>query len=382
MTGPGYCGQCGAKLHGRELGGLCHQCVGRGVLATGGRSDRLLETKTPAPRGGVLGPSSEEVLGAMIGPYRLRERLGEGGMGVVYLAEQEQPVRRRVALKLIKVGRDTRSVLARFEAERQALALMEHPHIARVFDVGSTATATGRPYIVMELVCGLKITAHCDEHQLSTRDRLVLFVLVCQAIEHAHHKGIIHLDLKPSNIMVTVHEGAPIPKIIDFGIAKAIAQKLEDKGLYTEFQALVGTPAYMSPEQADLSTADIDARSDIYALGVLLYQLLIGQTPFDGKDLLAAGFDEMRRTILEKEPIRPSTRLSTFKGEKLAATARRRSTDARNLILLLEGDLDRIVMKCLEKDRAGRYDTVNGLAMDLNRYLANEPLVARRLSPL
>jgi WD40 repeat protein len=305
----------------------------------------------------------------------LLERIGEGGMGEVWMAEQEQPVRRRVALKLLKVGLTSRSVVARFEAEGQALALMDHPNIARVFDAG--ATEAGRPYLVMELVRGLRITDYCDQHNLPTADRLALFVKVCQAVQHAHQKGIIHRDLKPSNILVTVNDGVPVPKVIDFGIAKAMAQKLTDKTLFTEFQALLGTPAYMSPEQADLSSVDVDTRSDIYSLGVLLYELLVGRTPFDAAEMLRAGLDAMRRIIREKEPVKPSTRLRTLPGAELTTATRRRQTDAMKLTHLLRGDLDWVVMKCLEKDRARRYETANGLAADLQRYLANEPVIAR-----
>ncbi len=246
--------------------------------------------------------------GDKIGRYKLREKVGEGGCGVVYVAEQEEPVRRRVAIKVIKLGMDTRSVVARFEAERQALAMMDHPNIAKVLDAG--ATETGRPYFVMELVRGIRITDYCDQNNLSTRERLDLFTKVCQAIQHAHQKGIIHRDIKPSNILVTLHDGVPVPKVIDFGIAKATEGRLSDLTVYTELHQFIGTPAYMSPEQAEMSGLDIDTRSDIYALGVLLYELLTGKTPFDAKELLEAGLDEMRRTIREKEPVRPSTRLT------------------------------------------------------------------------
>src|SRR2546421_2945979 len=251
--------------------------------------------------------SITEKPGDSIGRYKLLQQIGEGGCGVVYMAEQEEPVRRRVALKVIKLGMDTKSVIARFEAERQALALMDHPNIARVLDAG--ATGTGRPYFVMELVRGVKITDYCDEANLSTRERLDLFVEVCHALQHAHQKGIIHRDIKPSNILVTVNDGLPVPKVIDFGIAKATSgQRLTDKTLFTAFEQFIGTPAYMSPEQALLTSPDIDTRSDIYALGVLLYELLTGKTPFDAEELLAAGLDEMRRTIREVEPLKPSTR--------------------------------------------------------------------------
>ncbi len=333
--------------------------------------------------------------------YKLLEEIGEGGCGVVYMAEQEDPVRRRVALKILKLGMDTRSGVARFEAERQALALMDHPNIAKVLDGG--ATPTGRLYFVMELVRGVRITEFCDAARLPTEARLRLFVQVCQAIQHAHQKGIIHRDLKPSNILVTVNDGAPVPKVIDFGIAKAIAQKLTDKTLFTEFQALVGTPAYMSPEQAEMSSVDIDTRSDIYSLGVLLYELLTGRTPFDGEELLRSGLDEMRRIICQDQPPRPSTRLtrlvaaekvgrvaprappvevlSTSKSESDRASSRR-LLPTKELISAVRGDLDWIVMKCLEKDRSRRYATANGLAADIERHLNHEPIQARPVNVL
>ena len=314
--------------------------------------------------------------GDRVGRYKLLQQIGEGGCGVVYMAEQEEPVRRRVALKIIKLGMDTKSVIARFEAERQALAIMEHPNIARVFDAG--ATETGRPYFVMELVRGVKITEYCDEQKLATRERLGLFMQVCHAIQHAHQKGIIHRDIKPSNILVTVNDGVPVPKVIDFGIAKATTdQRLTDKTVFTAFEQFVGTPAYMSPEQAAMTSLDIDTRSDIYALGVLLYELLTGKTPFDASELLAIGLDAMRRTICEIEPERPSTRLSTMPHQELGTTALRRSLDAPKLISELRGDLDCVVMMALEKNRARRYATANGLAMDIQRHLNNEPIVAR-----
>jgi len=256
----------------------------------------------------LLGSKSGESPGDRIGRYKLLEKIGEGGCGVVYMAEQEEPVRRRVALKVIKLGMDTKQVVARFEAERQALALMDHPNIAKVFDGGETQT--GRPFFVMELVRGVRITEFCDEARLSTQARLRLFVQVCQAVQHAHQKGIIHRDLKPSNILVTVNDGAPVPKVIDFGIAKATGQRLTDLTLFTHFHSFIGTPAYTSPEQAEMSSVDIDTRSDIYSLGVLLYELLTGKTPFDAKELMASGLDAMRKTIREKEPVRPSTKLS------------------------------------------------------------------------
>jgi eukaryotic-like serine/threonine-protein kinase len=327
--------------------------------------------------------SPAEKAGDRIGRYKLLQQIGEGGCGVVYMAEQEEPVRRRVALKVIKLGMDTKQVIARFEAERQALALMDHPNIARVLDAG--ATDAGRPYFVMELVRGTRITHYCDENNLSTEERLRLFVQVCQAIQHAHQKGIIHRDIKPSNVLVTVSEpGAPgCPKIIDFGIAKATTgQPLTDKTLFTAFEQFMGTPAYMSPEQAMMIALDIDTRTDIYSLGVLLYELLTGKTPLDQKELLAAGLEEMRRTIREKEPARPSTRLSTMVESERTTTARLRHTDGPKLIHLVRGDLDWIVMKCLEKDRARRYATANGLAMDVQRHLSCEPVLARPPSRL
>jgi eukaryotic-like serine/threonine-protein kinase len=313
--------------------------------------------------------------GDILGRYKLRERLGEGGCGVVYVADQEEPVRRRVALKVIKLGMDTKSVVARFEAERQALAMMDHPNIAKVLDAG--ATETGRPYFVMELVRGVRITEYCDQNRLSTQERLLLFIQVCQAIQHAHQKGIIHRDIKPSNILVTLHDGVPVPKVIDFGIAKATEGRLTDVTVYTQLHQFIGTPAYMSPEQAEMSGLDIDTRSDIYSLGVLLYELLAGGTPFDAQELMSHGLDAMRKTIREMEPLRPSTRLAQLRREELTTTAKRRNVEALGLIHLLKGDLDWIVMKCLEKDRTRRYDTANGLAMDLKRYLNSEPVLAR-----
>src|SRR5271156_6114305 len=323
-----------------------------------------------------LDDAPAEFVGLKIGRYKILEQIGEGGCGVVYVAEQTEPVRRRVALKVIKLGMDTKQVVARFEAERQALAMMDHPNIAKVLDAG--ATENGRPYFVMELVRGIKITEYCDQANLTTNERLDLFIKVCQAIQHAHQKGIIHRDIKPSNILVTLHDGVPVPKVIDFGIAKAtVGQTLTDKTVYTQLQQFIGTPAYMSPEQAEMSGLDIDTRSDIYSLGVLLYELLTGRTPFSAEELAASGLDAMRKTIREKEPVRPSTRLGTLSGEELTTTAKRRSADTAKLLHQLKGDLDWIVMKCLEKDRTRRYETANGVAFDLKRHINNEPVLAR-----
>jgi hypothetical protein len=315
-----------------------------------------------------------------IGPYKLLQKLGEGGYGMVYMAEQERPIRRRVALKIIKLGMDTRNVIARFEAERQALALMDHPNIARVLDAG--ATETGRPYFVMELVYGVKITEYCDQNRVSMQERLELFIQVCNAVQHAHQKGIIHRDLKPSNIMVTMHDGVPVPKVIDFGIAKATEQRLTDKTLFTSYAQLMGTPAYMSPEQMEFSGLNLDTRSDIYSLGVLLYELLTGRTPFDTTDLLKLGVEKLRRTVREQEPLSPSAKLRTLNDEELTKTARRRHIEPPRLLSQLHGDLDWIVLKCLEKDRTRRYATANALAMDVERYLHEEAVLARPPSQL
>jgi eukaryotic-like serine/threonine-protein kinase len=316
--------------------------------------------------------------GDRIAEYKILQQIGEGGCGVVYMAEQEEPVRRRVALKVIKPGMDSKQVIARFEAERQALAMMDHVNIAKVLDAGTTDA--GRPYFVMELVRGIRITEYCDQNNLSTAQRLALFLLVCKAIQHAHQKGIIHRDIKPSNILVTLHDGVPVPKVIDFGIAKAIEQRLTDKTVFTALNQFIGTPAYMSPEQAEMSGLDIDTRSDIYSLGVLLYELLTGKPPFEAKDLAGAGLDEMRRIIRERDPILPSSRISTLEAAEQTTVARCRQVEAPKLIHLVRGDLDWIVMKCLEKDRSRRYETTNGLAMDIRRHLANEPVVARPAS--
>lgn len=315
-----------------------------------------------------------EQAGTMIGRYKLLQKIGEGGMGVVYMAEQTEPVTRKVALKIIKLGMDTRQVVARFEAERQALAMMDHPNIAKVLDAG--ATDTGRPYFVMELVRGVPITEYCDKNKLSTQERLNLFIPVCQAIQHAHQKGVIHRDIKPSNVMVTLNDGVPHPMVIDFGIAKATNQKLTEKTLFTNYAQMIGTPAYMSPEQAEMSKLDVDTRTDVYSLGVLLYELLTGTTPFPAKELMSMGYGEMQRIIVEQEPPKPSTRLSTMENDTRTVVAKNRSMEASALGTTFQGDLDWIVMKALEKDRTHRYETVNGLVSDIRRHLDNEPVSA------
>jgi len=356
-----------------------------------GDAERLAVAASPARR--LDSPTQEtrpnEGPGAVIGRYKLLQEIGHGGFGTVFMAEQREPVVRKVALKVIKLGMDTRQVIARFQAERQALAMMDHPNIAKVLDAG--ATSTGRPYFVMELVKGVPITQFCDDHQLAPRERLELFNDVCHAVQHAHQKGVIHRDLKPSNVLVSRYDDKPVVKIIDFGIAKAIGGKLTEQTLFTEFRALIGTPAYMSPEQAGMSDLDIDTRSDIFSLGVLLYELLTGTTPFDEKTFRRAAYDEIRRLIREVEPPKPSTKVGSAPRTSgtgaqpagphsgpydLEAIARARHTDPKSLARLLRGDLDWIVMKCLEKDRGRRYDTANGLASDLQRYLTDEPVTA------
>lgn len=322
-------------------------------------------------RPGEAGPA----VGGRVGPYALRELVGEGGMGLVFVAEQTEPVRRTVALKVIKPGMDSRQVIARFEAERQALALMDHPNIAKVLDAGETAE--GRPYFVMELVTGAPVTEYCDEHRLTVRHRLGLFLQVCAAVQHAHQKGVIHRDLKPSNVLVTVHDGRPVAKVIDFGIAKAVGPSLTDLTLCTGAAQLLGTPLYMSPEQAGQSGFDVDTRTDVYALGVLLYELLTGSTPFDGERLRAVGLDEFRRIVREEEPARPSARLSTLLGAARSTTADRRGADPLRLAGQLRGEVDWVVMRCLEKDRDRRYESAAALAADVRRYLSDEPVSAR-----
>jgi serine/threonine protein kinase/Tfp pilus assembly protein PilF len=369
------------------------QALRRGVEALLEKHERagsFLESPAPVWAAGIDELAFAEGPGTVIGPYKLLEKIGEGGFGIVFMADQQQPIRRKVALKVLKPGMDTRQVIARFEAERQALALMDHPHIARVLEAGQTSS--GRPYFVMELVKGLPITEFCDQSQLTPRERLQLFVHVCQAVQHAHQKGIIHRDLKPSNVLVTLHGDTPQVKVIDFGIAKALGQQLTDKTLFTNFAQLIGTPLYMSPEQAALSNVDVDTRSDIYSLGVLLYELLTGTTPFDKERLRQADYDEIRRIIREEEPAKPSTRISTLTksgqhtpcaetGTRSVPTtidtiAAQRKTDPRRLSQLFRGELDWIVMKALEKDRNRRYESASAFAADVQHYLRDEPVMA------
>jgi WD40 repeat protein/serine/threonine protein kinase len=353
-------------------------CAGNAGLRR--RVERLLQVQenvgsfleSPAVVSTLISAPIFEPVGAQIGSYKLLEQIGEGGFGIVYLAEQSTPVRRKVALKILKPGMDTHQVVARFEAERQALAIMDHPHIAKVFDGG--ATPSGRPYFVMELVKGAPITDFCDQNHLTPRQRLELFIPVCEAVQHAHQKGIIHRDLKPSNVLVSRHDTTPVVKIIDFGIAKALGQELTDKTLFTGIAEMVGTPLYMSPEQAGMSDLDVDTRSDIYSLGVLLYELLTGTTPFDKERLKSAGYDEIRRIIREEEPTKPSTKLSTAEG--LPTLAVNRGTEPAKLTRLLRGELDWVVMKALEKDRKRRYESAGALARDIERHLRDEPVQA------
>ncbi len=357
---------------------LTQACAGDEALRAEVEAYLAAGENTPAIMGNIFDGCVplREGPGSIIGRYKLLEQIGDGGFGVVFMAEQEHPVRRLVALKIIKLGMDTRQVVARFEAERQALAMMDHPSIAKVFDAGSTET--GRPFFVMELVRGVPITGYCDEQKLSTNERLRLFASVCGAVQHAHQKGIIHRDIKPSNVLVTLLDDRPVAKVIDFGVAKATQSKLTEKTLFTGFRQMIGTPAYMSPEQAQMSGMDIDTRSDIYSLGVLLYELLTGATPFDARQLLGAAYEEMQRIIREVEPLQPSTRMSTLAAATLNTVAHQRRIDPKSLSRLFRGDLDWIVMRCLEKDRTRRYETVTGLAGDVQRYLNDEPVEARR----
>jgi eukaryotic-like serine/threonine-protein kinase len=344
------------------------------LLASHSAAGSFLEQPALAGDATVLQmPAVTEGPGTVIGLYKLLQQIGEGGMGVVFMAEQSDPIQRTVALKIIKPGMDTRQVIARFEAERQALAMMDHPNIARVIDAG--ATDSGRPYFVMDLVKGVPITEYCDQQQLPIRQRLELMTEVCHAVQHAHQKGIIHRDLKPSNVLVAEYDGKPVPRIIDFGVAKATAQKLTEKTLFTEYGQLVGTFEYMSPEQARFNQLEVDTRSDIYSLGVLLYELLAGSTPIEKERLRTAAFEEILRMIGEEEPPRPSTRLSS--SQLLPSISARRQIEPGKLKKLVAGELDWIVMTCLEKDRHRRYETASGLASDLSNYLSDEPVLAR-----
>ncbi|MEM7384182.1 MAG: serine/threonine-protein kinase, partial [Verrucomicrobiota bacterium] len=344
-------------------------------LANPEEASALIHAALEASRGATRA----EETGTVVGDYHCIEEIGRGGFGVVYRAEQQRPVRREVALKILKLGMDTEEIVRRFEAERQALALMDHPHIAHVYDAG--ATSTGRPYFVMELVRGPTLTEFCDSETLDLERRLRLFEDVCGAIQHAHQKGIIHRDIKPTNILVEQGEGKggskPMVKVIDFGIAKATQEELTEHTIHTRLEQFMGTPAYVSPEQAQLGGFDVDTRTDIYSLGVLLYEILTGRTPFDSRELLEAGYDEIRRRVCEEEPPRPSTRLSRLTEAEITGLATRRSTRPRVLQSGLSGDLDWIVMKCLEKERGRRYDTANSLLADLRRYARAEPISAR-----
>ena len=344
-----------------------------------GQNDDHIEPRDGDPSRTLDGGQPLHAIGSRIGCYKLLSVLGEGGFGMVYLAEQQQPIKRLVALKVIKPGMDTKQVIARFETERQALALLDHPHIAQVFDAG--ATEAGRPYFAMEYVKGIPITEYCDKYKLGTQERLRLFIPLCQAIQHAHLKGIIPRDIKPSNALVMLHDEKPIPKVIDFGVAKALNQRLTEKTVVTEKGEFIGTPEYMSPEQAELTGLDVDTRTDIYSLGVLLYELLTGCTPFDPEDLRSKGYAAMQRIICEQDPVKPSTKLTTL-GGKLEDIARHRSCTADQLRKSVRGDLDWIVMKAMEKDRTRRYETANGLVMDIEHHLNNEPVMARPPSKL
>lgn len=344
------------------------------LLQANDKADSLLD-RPAAHLDSTSASEAESMDGTNVGPFKLLQQIGEGGFGVVYMAEQTRPVRRKVALKIVKPGMDSKEVVARFEAERQALAMMDHPNIAKVLDAGTTES--GRPYFAMELVKGVSITDYCDENNLPTKERLKLFQQVCRAVQHAHQKGIIHRDLKPSNVMVTLHDGEPVPKVIDFGVAKALSQHLTEKTLFTRYGQIVGTPQYMSPEQAEMSGLDVDTRSDIYSLGVLLYELLTGQTPLDAPTLRSAGYDAMRKMIRESEPLKPSTKYRTLDQESATCIASARSTVPTKLSKTIAGDLDWIVMKTLEKNRNRRYGTPSDLAADIECHLTGECISAR-----
>jgi serine/threonine protein kinase len=361
--------------HRKDDSFLEHPAAPLGETADGSGAEAA-----PLDRPAAGGEPTETAGAVLDGRYKLLEAIGEGGMGAVWMAQQTEPVKRLVAVKLIKPGMDSKQVLARFEAERQALALMDHPNIARVLDAGTTkgepgGVSPGRPYFVMELVKGVPLTKYCDEHRLTPRQRLELFIPVCQAIQHAHQKGVIHRDVKPSNVLVALYDGKPAPKVIDFGIAKATGRQLTEHTLVTGFGNVVGTLEYMSPEQAELNQLDIDTRSDIYSLGVLLYELLTGTTPLEKKRLKQAALLELLRVIREEEPPRPSTRLSESKDALPSISAQRRMEPAK-LTRLVRGELDWIVMKALEKDRNRRYETANSFAADVRRYLADEAVQA------
>jgi eukaryotic-like serine/threonine-protein kinase len=362
-----HCHQCGKKLsEGSAQDGMCQEC--RSASTVDGLPPAANQASARSSIGGFTRSHPDR-----IGPYKILDFLGEGGMGSVYLAEQEQPIRRKIALKVVKLGMDTKEVIARFESERQALAMMNHPNIAQVHDAGMTEH--GSPYFVMEHVAGIPITDYCDRHRLSTRERLEIFIPVCQAIQHAHQKGIIHRDIKPSNVLVAVQDGKPVPKVIDFGVAKATNQRLTENTVFTQQGFLIGTPEYMSPEQAEMTGLDIDTTTDIYSLGVLLYQLLVGTLPFDAGRLRRAGYDEIRRMIREEEPPKPTTRLNSL-GQSAKEVAERRQTDVASLTKDLRGDLEWVTMKAMAKDRIRRYASASELAMDIERSLRFEPVLA------
>ena len=372
------CKHCDKTLPENHSGRICPACLMAEALEVSEvlEGGSLEETSPELSRESTTPDSLEGTTIGLDGRYKLLQRIGEGGFGTVYMAEQSTPVRRRVAVKILKPGMDTRQFVARFEAERQALAMMDHPNIARIIDGGESRQ--GRPFLVMELVRGIPITTYCDQENFGTGQRLDLFIKVCRAVQHAHQKGIIHRDLKPGNILVTVEDGAePVPKVIDFGVAKAADTQLTDKTLFTRFEQMIGTPAYMSPEQAGAQAShDVDTRADIYALGVLLYELLTGTTPIEEATLKGAAFDEVRRILREDEAPRPSARLSSLELDRRTTIARSRDTQAATLGRQLRGDLDWIVMKAIEKDRRRRYDTANALAADVERHLEDEPVSA------